>query len=86
MFCSVIKKLSKLIYGVPYKPVTHVPGTFVTLDSGPHTPQGGGNLFLLSICFPSPLAGEGTVRGYIPNFSHLPSLKGEGLALWSESN
>jgi hypothetical protein len=40
-FCFVIKKLAKLIYEAPYKTVTYVSGTFVTLDSGPYTPQGG---------------------------------------------
>jgi hypothetical protein len=30
--------------------------------------QGGGNLFFISIDSPSPLAGEGRVRGLIPNF------------------
>jgi len=34
-------------------------------------PQGGGNFFFISICFPSPLAGEGRVRGYVLIFSHL---------------
>jgi hypothetical protein len=38
--------------------------------------EGGGNFFLISICFPSPRAGEGRVREDIPNFSHLPFTKG----------
>jgi len=38
--------------------------------------QGGGIFFLISICLPSPRAGEGRVRGYIANFSHLPFFKG----------
>jgi hypothetical protein len=37
--------------------------------------QGGGNSFHIPICLPSPLAGEGRVRGHIPNFSQLPFAK-----------
>ena len=43
MFCSVIIKSARLIYEMLYKTVTYVPGTFVTLDPGLYTHQGGGN-------------------------------------------
>jgi len=49
----------------------------------PH--QGGGNSFHVSISSPSPLAGEGRVRGEIPNFSQLPPSEEEGVA-WGNSN
>jgi hypothetical protein len=39
---------------------------------------GGGNNFFISICSPSPLAGEGRVRGLIPIFSHLLGERGRG--------
>jgi hypothetical protein len=32
--------------------------------------------------FPSPLAGEGRMRGHIPNFSQLPFHKGEMEDAW----
>jgi hypothetical protein len=41
--------------------------------------EGEGISFCISICFPSPLEGEGRVRGKIPNFSHLQGMKGRGM-------
>jgi hypothetical protein len=40
--------------------------------------KGEENPFLISLCSPSPLEGEGRVRGIISIFSHLPPSEGEG--------
>lgn len=37
MFCFVMKLLAKLTLEITPKTVTYLPGTFVTLDSGPYT-------------------------------------------------
>ncbi len=36
MFCFVMKLFAKLILEITLKTVTFLPGTFVTLDSGPY--------------------------------------------------
>jgi hypothetical protein len=41
----------------------------------PSPVEGEGISSCISICFPSPLAGEGGVRGENPNFSHLQGFK-----------